>query len=109
MLFGLFGKLIATEGHRDELASKLLKAAELMKGVPGCLLYVINTSSEEPNSVWVTEIWQDEDSHGASLSMPGVRDLLKETMPILASAPEGLRFTPLGGKGLDKLGARPPK
>ena len=105
MLFGLFGKLTATEGQRDALAANLLRAAELMNAVPGCLLYVVNTSEGEPNAVWVTEIWRDETAHGASLSMPGVRDLIKATMPLLASAPEGTRFTPLGGKGLDRLSA----
>lgn len=106
MLFGLFGKMTAVEGKRDALATNLLRAADLMKGVPGCLLYVVNTSDAEPNAVWVTEIWQDEAAHGASLSMPGVRSLITETMPLLASAPEGTRFTPIGGKGLDALGAK---
>jgi quinol monooxygenase YgiN len=103
MLYGLVGKLNAVEGQRDALAANLLRAAELMQSVPGCLLYVVNTSDNEPNAVWVTEIWQDEAAHGASLSMPGVRDLIKATMPLLSSAPEGTRFTPIGGKGLDRL------
>jgi quinol monooxygenase YgiN len=103
MLFGLFGKFTSVEGQRDALAEKLLRAADLMKSVPGCLLYVVNTSDDEPSAVWVTEIWKDESSHGASLSMPGVRDLVHSTMPLLASAPEGTRFHPVGGKGLDLL------
>jgi quinol monooxygenase YgiN len=106
MLYGLFGKLDAVEGKRDALAENLLRVADLMKSVPGCLLYVVNTSETEPSSVWVTEIWQDEATHGASLSMPGVRDLVKAAMPLLANAPEGTRFTPLGGKGLDRLVAK---
>lgn len=106
MLFGMFGKLTATSGKRDALAANLLRAADLMKNVPGCLMYVVNTSNDEPDTVWVTEIWQDEKAHGASLSIPGVRDLINETMPLLASAPEGTRFTPIGGKGLEALGAR---
>src|SRR5207237_297071 len=104
MLFGLFGKMTATEGKRDALAENLLRAADLMKSVPGCLLYVVSTSEAEPSTVWVTEIWQDETAHGASLSMPGVRDLIKATMPLLASAPDGTKFAPIGGKGLDALG-----
>jgi quinol monooxygenase YgiN len=103
MLFGLFGKLTANEGQRDALATQLLRAADLMKAVPGCLLYVVNTSDAEPDAVWVTEIWRDENAHGASLSMPGVRDLIQSTMPLLAGAPEGTRFRPIGGKGLDRL------
>lgn len=106
MLYGLFGKFIAGAGQRDALVANLLRAADLMRSVPACLLYVVNTSESEPDAVWVSEIWQDQASHGASLSMPGVRDLVQSTMPLLARAPEGLRFTPVGGKGLDRLGAR---
>lgn len=105
MHFGLFGKMTALDGERDALAANLLRAAEMMRTVPGCLLYVVNTSSEDPNAILVMEIWKDEKAHGASLSIPGVRDLIKETMPLLAGAPEGQRFTPLGGKGLDVLEA----
>ena len=105
MLFGLFGKMTAVPGKGDALAANLLRAAELMQSVPGCLLYVVNTSSAEPDAVWVSEIWKDESAHGASLSIPGVRALIAETMPLLAAAPEGTRFTPIGGKGLDALGA----
>ena len=65
MLFGLFGKLTANPGERDALAEKLLRAADLMKAVPGCLLYVVNTSDTEPDSVWVTEIWRDENAHAS--------------------------------------------
>jgi quinol monooxygenase YgiN len=109
MLFGLFGKMTALDGKRDALAANLLRAAEMMRAVPGCVLYVVNTSTEEPNAVLVMELWRDEKAHGASLSIPGVRELIKETMPLLSSAPEGQRFTPLGGKGLDALGVGIPR
>jgi quinol monooxygenase YgiN len=103
MLFGMFGKMTAVSGKRDALVTQLLRASELMNGVPGCLMYVVSTSPDDANDIWVTEIWRDEASHGASLSMPGVRDLIKDTMPLLAGAPEGTRFSPIGGKGLDAL------
>lgn len=56
--------------------------------------------------MYVTETWQDEASHGASLSMPRVRELIHSTLPLLASAPEGKRFKPIGGKGFAALGAK---
>jgi quinol monooxygenase YgiN len=102
-LFGLFGKLVAHEGKRAALLEKMLKASELMNAVPGCLLYVVGTSDAEPNAVFVTDLWKDEDSHGASLSMDGVRNLILETMPLLAAKPEGTKVTAVGGKGLDAL------
>lgn len=103
MLFGLFGKLTAHEGKRDALVANLMKAADLMKTVPGCLLYTVGTSDAEPNAVFVTELWKDEDSHGASLSMAGVRNLIVETMPLLAEKPSGTKVNTVGGKGIDVL------
>jgi quinol monooxygenase YgiN len=103
MLFGLFGTFVAVEGQREALTSKLLKVGELMESVPACLLYVVSTSAAQPDLVSVTEIWKDESAHGASLSMPGVRDLIQSTMPLVASVPESTRFTPAGGKGLARL------
>jgi quinol monooxygenase YgiN len=103
MLFGLFGKLTAHEGKRDALLEKMMKAADLMNSVPGCLLYVVATSDAEPNAVFVTELWKDEDSHGASLSMAGVRNLIVDTMPLLAEQPSGTKVKAVGGKGLDAL------
>ena len=106
MLFSMYGKLVAQPGKREALVAKMLRAAELMKNVNGCLLYVVNTQADDPDAVWITEIWQDEIAHGASLSMPGVRDLIMETMPLVAQSPEGTRLRPIGGKGLSTLGAR---
>ncbi len=103
MLFGLFGTFVAVEGQREALTSKLLKVAELMETVPACLLYVVSTSASQPDVVSVTEVWKDESAHGASLSMPGVRDLIQSTMPLVSSVPESTRFTPVGGKGLARL------
>lgn len=100
MLFGLFGTFVAVAGQREALVAKLLNVAELMESVPTCVLYVVSTSSTEPDVVSVTEIWKDETAHGASLSIPGVRDLIQSTMPLVASVPESTRFTPVGGKGL---------
>jgi len=106
MLFGLFGKLTAHEGKRDALVEKMMKAAELMNSVPGCLLYVVATSDTEPNAVFIHELWKDEDSHGASLSMAGVRTLILDTMPLLAEKPSGTKVTAVGGKGLELLDAK---
>ena len=103
MLFGMYGKMTANEGQRDALVANLLRAAELMKSVPGCLLYVVSTSEAESNTVYVTEVWKDEAAHGASLSMPGVRALVMETMPLLAAKPEGIRLRTVGGKGVDTV------
>ena len=80
--------------------AQLLRAAAGVEQLDGCGLYVVNTSLSEPDVVWVTEMWDSEEEHRVSLSLPGMPELIQETLPLLAGPPEQIRLTPLGGKGL---------
>lgn len=97
---GLYVKFTAREGRRDEMAARLLAAAELMAGAPGCDVYIVGEAPDEPDVVWVTEVWRSEDDHEASLDLPGVRGLIEQAMPLMARAPERIDSVPLGGVGL---------
>lgn len=96
---GLYTRFNAKPGERARLVEQLLHAAGLAEGAPGCVIYIVNTGVEE-DSVWVTEIWRSEEDHRASLAGEGVPDLIQETLPLLAGAPEQIRLVPIGGKGL---------
>jgi quinol monooxygenase YgiN len=98
--FGMYVKFTARSEQRDRLVGQLLKAAELAGEAPGCRLYVVNISPEEPDTVWVTEIWDSREAHDASLSAEGAAELIAETMPLLASRPEAIPVIPVGGTGL---------
>ncbi|HYL97797.1 MAG TPA: putative quinol monooxygenase [Blastocatellia bacterium] len=98
--FGMFGRVVAQPGQRDTLVQHLLKAAELVGNAPGCELYVVYTSLAEPDVVWVTEAWRSKADHDASLSLPGVRELIGKARPLIASVGEPIITTPVGGKGL---------
>jgi quinol monooxygenase YgiN len=96
---GLHGKVTAHPGQRDTLVDVLLKAAELVGNAPGCELYFVATSPTEADAIWVTEVWRSETDHKASLSVPGVKELISRGRPLIA-AMEQVRSTPIGGKGL---------
>lgn len=97
---GLHGKLVAIEGKSDDLAAILLRAAKIVGDLPGCLLYAVSKDEAEPNAVFVTEIWESPEAHGASLQLPEVRELITEAMPILAGMPSGGQtLQVLGGFG----------
>jgi quinol monooxygenase YgiN len=97
----LHGKLVAKQGHRDELANILLDASKLISKAKGCKLYVIGLDKNDSNSVYVTEIWERKEDHDNSLSVEGVGELIKRARPILdGKPPEGQELEILGGTGL---------
>lgn len=71
-----------------------------MENAAGCVLYIVNTDPADADAVWVTEVWEREEDHAASLTIEGVQPLIEETMPLLASPPEQIRVGLVGGKGL---------
>jgi hypothetical protein len=60
--FGLYGKIIAQPGQRDALVEVLLEAAAVLETPAGCELYIINVSPTEPDTVWVTEVWESKEN-----------------------------------------------
>lgn len=100
--YGLYGKLQAKAGMGEKLAHILLQAAELVSTAKGCQLYFISLDKSEPDSVWITEAWDSEIDHDASLNTPGVRELIGQAMPLLDGAPEkGQKLRILGGLGVN--------
>lgn len=100
-MYGMFGKLTARPGARDALRDLLLEAADGVGQVTGARLYVVNTSPDDPDSVWVYEAWDSAEAHAASLQLEETRALIARGMPLLAGPPEGgTPLTPVGGLGL---------
>jgi len=95
--YGLHGKLTAAEGKADQLAELLIQASELVAKTQGCHLYVISKDQTEPNSVWITEIWDSKEDHANSLKLDRVRALIGQAIPLLAGNPQG-------GQELDIIG-----
>lgn len=99
MTYGLFGKFAAQPGRRDDLVGYLLQAAKLLERNHDCVHYVVSTS-DEPEAVWVSEVWTDEAAHDASLEPEDIRALIQEVRPLIAGMSDQTRLTVHGGKGL---------
>ncbi|RUT30682.1 antibiotic biosynthesis monooxygenase [Paenibacillus zeisoli] len=97
--FGLYTKFTTHDSQRNALVEILLEAACEMEAVEGCILYIINTPDNDPNSVWVTEVWNDASAHQASLALEGARELIQKAKPLIARI-EQIKLNPLGGKGV---------
>jgi quinol monooxygenase YgiN len=96
-MFGLIGKMRAKPGERDTLIAILLDGTEAM---PGCLSYVVARDPADADAIWITEVWTDEASHKASLSLESVKAAIARAMPIIAGFDESIRTEPVGGQGL---------
>lgn len=96
-MYGLIGRMRAVPGKRDELISILVNG---VSGMPGCLSYVVAKDGSDPDALWVTEVWDSEASHRASLSLPSVRDAIEKGKPLIAGFGERYETVPIGGHGL---------
>jgi quinol monooxygenase YgiN len=96
-MYGLLGKITAVPGQRDALAAILLDG---MHAMPGCLSYVIARDPADDNVLWVTEVWDSQDSHRASLSLPSVQAAIAKGRPLIAGFSNRVETVPLGGHGI---------
>lgn len=98
-MYGLIGKMRAKAGKRDDLLAILLKGTDAM---PGCLNYIIAKDPTDADVIWITEVWDSQASHKASLTLPQVRAAIAEAMPIIAGFDSSTPTEPVGGVGLPR-------
>ena len=95
--YGLFGKMVAAPGKRDELIGYLLAGTGQM---PGCLIYVVAKDPAEADAIWITEVWESKQHHADSLKLPQVQAAIAKARPIIAGFGERFESIPVGGVGL---------
>ncbi len=96
-MYGLIGKFTAKAGTRDDLAKILLEG---IGGMPGCLSYVVAVDPADDNILWITEVWENKESHEASLGLPAVQDAIKRGRPLIDGMEMIATTNPVGGYGL---------
>lgn len=82
--FGLFGKIVATEGNQDKLLQILKNASSEMEQLETCDLYVVSVNPEDSDAVYVFEVWENEQRHQDSLSQKVTQELIQQAKPIIA-------------------------
>lgn len=96
-MYGLIGKIRAVTGQRDALIDILVDG---VSGMPGCLSYVVAQDPADADAIWVTEVWDSQDSHKASLSLPSVQDAIARGRPLIAGFDQHIETVPVGGQGI---------
>lgn len=98
-MYGLIGKMRARPGKRDDLLAILLKSTDAM---PGCLNYILAKDPADADAIWITEVWDNEASHKASLTLPQVRAAIAEAMPMIQGFDSMTPTVPVGGVGIER-------
>jgi quinol monooxygenase YgiN len=96
-------RMTAQPGRGEALATLMVAIAEGLAGADGCELYLVNRAVDDPDEIWVTEVWSSQKAVDASLQAlqsDSGRARLAEVMALLASPPQRTDLQPLGGVGL---------
>jgi quinol monooxygenase YgiN len=70
------------------------------QAMPGCFSYIVAKDAADENTVWVTETWDSQASHDASLTLPTVKDTIAKGRPLIAGFERIATTTPVGGTSL---------
>jgi quinol monooxygenase YgiN len=98
-MWGMIGKMTVLPGKRDEMIAILKGSAANM---PGCLSYVVAKDAGDENVMWVTEVWDSQASHDASLALPAVKEAIPRGKALVTSFERVAVTTPMWGVGLPK-------
>ncbi|WP_458042294.1 MULTISPECIES: putative quinol monooxygenase [Bacteria] len=95
MVFANAGSLGAAPGIRDALVAHLTRRSRALAEV-GCLAYEVGTNDDDPDTVFVIELWENADAHRRSLTLPEVRASISEARPLLSGTFGGFQFDVVG-------------
>ncbi|ROP48211.1 MULTISPECIES: putative quinol monooxygenase [unclassified Rathayibacter] len=95
MTFANVGTLGAALGRRDELVALLTEHNDALVDA-GCLAYEVGVDDEQPDTVFVVELWESAEAHRASLALPQVQAAIARARPLLSGAFGGHRFDVVG-------------
>jgi quinol monooxygenase YgiN len=81
-MYGLIVRLTAASGRRGELIEVL--GGEDSHTIAGCLSFIVAEDSADEDVLWITEVWDSESSHQASLELPPSRAGLRALETLVA-------------------------
>ena len=97
-MYGLIGAFQAAPGKRDELIAALISGD--LSAMPGCLSYIVAKDVSDADTLIVTEVWDPQDSHRASLNLQAVKDAITKARPLIAGMKRIAETEPVGGVGI---------
>lgn len=96
--YSIYGKLIAAAGRQAELESILLRAAEEMAQLEECYIYLVGRNQDEPEAVYIFEVWRDKAAHQAALGLPVFQTMIAQARPMIEDMADYPSLEIVGGK-----------
>jgi quinol monooxygenase YgiN len=100
MTYALLNRLTAKQGQRDEVVQNLIESGTLFDHNAACLLYLVTEPADDPDAIWVVDLWTSEEEHARALQAPELQSYVAKTVPLLERMPEQIELRTRGGKGL---------
>ncbi|MGW5352025.1 putative quinol monooxygenase [Streptomyces sp. NPDC004031] len=88
-MFSVYGRMTALPGRRDELAAVLAEGFRAGGEGSGLLAYSVNEALDDPDTLWLTQLWVDKDAHDTTTRSAAVAAVSARVPSLLAAAPEG--------------------
>ena len=82
--FAMQVQMQASDGRGDDLAAIMIQAANAVKNMPGCQAFVVMQGMSNPDQVMITEIWDDQADHQASLKNPEIKTIINAARSLIA-------------------------
>lgn len=94
--YGLIGQMIAKPGQGAALAAILTGDTDEM---PGNMAYLVGEDAENPDALWIVELWETKAAHAASLRLPAVQAAIAKARPLIAGFGTRAEFKPVAKAG----------
>ncbi|WP_435417398.1 putative quinol monooxygenase [Parerythrobacter aurantius] len=96
-IYGLIGEIKAVPGKGAKLAAILQESSG--SGMPGNLAYIVSQGVEDPDSIWVSEVWASKQAHDDSIKLPAVQAAIAKGRAMIAGFGTRIETRPLGFGG----------
>ena len=98
MNYVLINKMTTKPGKRQEVIDIMVKAGKPFDENPSCLIYLLGGAKDDPNAIWVQDIWTNKEDHETAMQTEEMAAYIKQAMPLLEGMPEQFEIEPAGGK-----------
>jgi quinol monooxygenase YgiN len=88
-MFSVYGRMTTQPGKRDEVADLIRESAESGGDASGLIAYSVNATLDEPDTIWVTELWTGKVAHDTTTHSEPVRKVTQQIVALLTEPPTG--------------------
>ena len=88
-MFSVYGRMTTQPGRRDEVVDLIRESVRAGGDASGLIAYTVNAVLEEPDTIWVTELWIDKAAHDTTTHSEPVRKVSQQMFALLTETPAG--------------------